>query len=439
LDVVPGLGVVTVPRQRRKRAELSSKLAGFTSDLELWLAESKAGGASQKHHTQIRRVAAQLRPLADRLDRSIGDHPDGQWHLLEQNLMDLHQVWGYFREKFALRRLPEYADYLRLADEFCWACYRPAQTAVVNAGKVEPGAVREPPLVYLSSSADPFSIARNETYGEEIATAGLSSRSARLLVRRLPVPVIGVPWFQPHHLPDVLLIGHEVGHIVLNEMIGPEAVRDLVSAAVESDARPGPPAHWGDWSEEAFADVYGALCGGEAYLTVLADFLGDQDGPVGADDRYPPAASRLALCREALRQAGTGVPEPGEDLTQRVARTLVDSRYPAFGDKRLDEVMPPAGQGGDTFSELLAGWDPATRDVRTLVAVAAQAFAENPEGYRASGARELVLTQAQRIQSPGTRYRGGGTDADLAAIAAGDAAAAADLWLALTVPTDGAR
>jgi hypothetical protein len=442
------VGVVTAPREQRKRAELLAKLRSVTAELDLWLADSGAGRRVEKHHSQVRRVVAQLRPLADRVEQSIeGGDVSSRWLALEEEVLDLHRVWGFFREKLALRRLDELAGYLVLADELSWACYEPAQRAAVAAGAVRLEEVREPPLVYLSAAASPFSVARGESYAHDVDANGLTTRTARALVARLPVPVIGVPWFQLQHLPDALVIGHEVGHVVLAEMVGLDAVAELVRAAVGADVPAGEEARrWDDWAEEAFADVYGALCGGGAYVTVLTDFLsleGVDRAP--ANPSYPPATSRLRLAEEALHEAARRrTPTPGDAATgaasdeldpapeRAVARALVAGPYACFGGKRLDEVIAPAHQGGDGPKELLQNWAPQTRDIRTLMAVTVRAFADDPDGYERSKAQERVLDRARKIQQPGTRYRAGGEGGNATAISQADAQRVDDLYALLT-------
>ena len=84
--------------------------------------------------------------------------------------------------------------------------------------------------------------------------------ASRALAQRLPVPVVGVPWFQLYHLPDALVIGHEVGHLVERDTGLTATIQELVERAVtEARMDPGCVAAWRGWAAEAFADVYGTL------------------------------------------------------------------------------------------------------------------------------------------------------------------------------------
>ena len=353
-------------------------------------------------------------------------------------MLDLHRVWGFFREKLALRRLEELAPYLTLADEFAWACYGPAQRDFVSAEPDRMKAVREPPLVYLSAAASPFSVSRGESYADQLGPDGLTTRTTRLLVARLPIPVIGVPWFQLRHLPDALVIGHEVGHIVLNEMAGLEAVEALVDAALPADTSDDERLRWAGWAEEAFCDVYGALCGGAAYVTVLADFLSvdgaDRDL---TDPTYPPAALRIRLAQEAVHAAAgedAGPPDPG--VEHDVAAILVDGPYACFGGRGLGEVLtrvPPTGTGP---RDLLRGWAPTTKDIRTLLAVTATAFADDPAKYGATGVTERVLKTVPADPAARHPLPRWGRTADAAAIERADAARVQDLYELLTEPAN---
>lgn len=418
--------------EARKRAELSAKLRSVTDEHQHWLKLSEPEEPMEKHHTQVRAVTEYLGPMAERLaSRVAGDDVRASWRELEREVLDLHQVWGFFRDKWALRRLSEYSPYLVLADEFAWACYEPAQLRAVDAGSVTLDAVRQPPLVYLGPVDGPMTLARGDSIEGEFEMDALRSRTARALVRRLPLPVVAVPWYQLRHLPEALIIGHEVGHAVLVDFVGLDTVERLVDGRLSELGRCTTERdRWRAWAEEAFADVYGVLCGGPAYLDTLGDFLRTpttaEDAGAGA---YPPPLLRLALTAAALHvagceQAATRVRDSwtaegvavldadGYDAAEAVGTALVRGPYRAFGGEEttLDQVITCTAQcDTGTQPEELFRWKPTTREIRTLLAVTAEAFRHDPDAFAEPTVQANVLERAARIQQPGARYRAWGS------------------------------
>ena len=113
---------------QRKEAELLAKLASIDAELEYWQAQAGPQGVLAKHNSQLARVASQLTPVLARVRADIEAAELGAtWPRFERQILDLHRVWDFFREKLALRYVDWFADYLLAADEYAWACYEPAQ------------------------------------------------------------------------------------------------------------------------------------------------------------------------------------------------------------------------------------------------------------------------------------------------------------------------
>ncbi len=411
----------------RKRAELLAKLHGIEMELAFWRTQARAGGQLEKHQSQIDRLVDQLQPVAALVIAEINTADlGGDWPTLEKQVLDLHRIWQFFREKLALRFVDHFRDYLLAADEFAWACYRPAQQVLVAAGTLDRSAVKEPPLVCFSSAASPFSIPRGVSYRAELEGGSPRDQAAREIVESLPIPVVGVPWHQLQHLPDALVLGHEVGHVVEGDARLEGHIRQLILDAVRTVDEPyGTQNDWQRWSSEAFADIYGALCGGPAFGSALGDFLLVPTGrsSTGAGE-YPPADVRIALVIGALRAAEADVPGGSADALQRleerwleegveahraretsaVATAIVNCRYPQFGGSRLADVVRFDGKQMRTTAQALLNGDPiATRDTRTLMAAAAWAYADKPQNYQAVKVPDRVLRRVRDIVEPGVR------------------------------------
>lgn len=418
----------------RKKAELLAKLASIGDELAYWQAQAGPRDILAKHNSQLARMAAQLTPVLARVKADIEAAELGtSWPRFEREVLDLHRVWDFFREKLALRYIDWFADYLLAADEYAWACYEPAQKAATAAKTVEPAAVREPPLVSFTPVSTPFSIPRGSSYAADVGAAGLVTPASTALAQQLPVPVVGVPWFQLYHLPDALVIGHEVGHLVERDARLTATIERLVEQAfTEMRVDCERVAAWRGWAAEAFADVYGALAGGPAFVRALSDFLiTARAGPAGTKD-YPPVTLRVALTaavlpaaaaageREATETetamgelhaswAADGIADLGEQASEAsaVACALVAGPYPELGNVALSEVIRFDGKRLKDHREdaqaLLERRMPRTGDARTLIAATGRAYALDPSIYQAHDVPARVLHRMRDIQAPGVR------------------------------------
>jgi hypothetical protein len=403
----------------RKRAELTAKLRGIGAELADWGELSAPGAELEKHHTQIQRLAAHIESMVPSIQQMIDDEDDilETWAATERVVLELHSVWDFFRNKFALRQASMFHGYLALADDFAWACYRPAQMVGVGPHNVELSEVREPPLVYLAGVTAPFAISRGASYAREVATSGHFS----LLVRRLPVPVIGVPWFQLRHLPDTLVLGHEVGHLVEDDFCLTPRLTELLSEALLTAGALDRLDIWSDWLGEVFADIYGTLAGGPAFAQAFADFAAVSLSSVDAAEGYPPVDIRVRIVARALVE--TGFAEQAADLLARwrahvphvsdvdielpmVVSALINGPFGQFGGRALSAVFSFTGLNDATESaaaDLLSNMTPAVHDVRVLLAAAGRAFVTDPARYAELDANRRVMNHASVIRDRGPR------------------------------------
>ena len=114
-------------------------------------------------------------------------------------MLALHTVWGFYRDKWALRRIDGFRQYLVLADEFAWACYEPAMKAHEKT-KAQARAKRAPPLVFLGPVHGPWSLARGDSAQEDLDEDLVQNTVVYELVRQLPLSVVAVPWHHLSHL-----------------------------------------------------------------------------------------------------------------------------------------------------------------------------------------------------------------------------------------------
>jgi hypothetical protein len=412
-----------ISRDDRKRVELGAKLAGLDQEFTTWLNSSEKGQRLEKHHSQIRALIGSLQVPVEHLRNRIAAS-DGPvtWTSVEQELLRIHAVWDLFRQKFALRDVEVFRPYLDLADDFTWACYQPAQRLGAGPHNVPLEEVREPPLTFLGHVFAPFAIQRGSSYATGVGAVVMGDADLRGAVERLPIPLVAVPWFQLRHLPDALVLAHEVGHHVENDFGLTPTLHQLAHAALTS-APALRERQWQGWLGEVFADIYGTLAAGPAFGQTLADFAATGPAATAGTAEYPPVRLRIRCVAETLGQVFSALKddllarwaadfpaEPASSYDEDAALlvpSLVTGPYPEFGDVGLTDVIGFASWSAtaeDTGTALLKNAQlSAAIDVRCLLAAAGLAFVRNPKRYQANDATDAVLAHAQRIAAKGLR------------------------------------
>ena len=295
----------------KKVTALQHHRTALEAELKAWKALAQRGGLLEKHQTQLKRITDQLYGFLETIDdaEQAGD-AFKKIQILYPKTLGAYRIWSYFRSKFALRQVAVFQDLLRCADELAWAAYKPAYESAKAAGIVDVKALKEPPLVYFSSYAAPFVQARDTAFVPE----GISERDIEafgIAILTLPVPVISVPWFQLNHLPDAVVIAHEVGHAVehdFNLRTPLEEIFNTFNGSATPDQRRQA---WLSWRHEIFADVYAILCTGPAYVISLISYLLDdrdsirQERITGPEfGAYPTRYLRVLINLETLQWLG---------------------------------------------------------------------------------------------------------------------------------------
>jgi hypothetical protein len=408
---------------RRKSAEIHQKLASLDAELTYWRKEAAPDGPLEKHHTQVEAISNEVSTAAaavqDQIAASEGDTVLAQAAAFESVILDLHRLWDLFRSKLALRYVAHFNGYLRGADELAYSCYRRAEAR---------GANREPALLYFGGERSPIIRPPGATLEP---ASGRARDSLSEPLRRLPVPLIGLPWYQVTHLPDAPVIAHEVGHDVeLDLDLAPTVTRvvdaALVRAGVEEARRRG----WATWRPELFADVFATLALGPAYTATLADFLGEpravarefQGDPVWR--RHPPRTLRVLLscatldamgfsaAAERLRSEWSGQ-FPAHPMrafapdVRWVAAAIIAGPYSALADGPLTQLIALSPEMWESARQDAARARQAIAlrgsDARVLIAAARIAFDEDPDGYRSSDISARILRRIEKEQAVGTR------------------------------------
>ncbi len=367
----------------RRLVESKHQLGSLRIELEEWRAVAAPGGALEKHHSQVASLAHHLTIFATEVENRIAGDPGISTSHREKLIMDSHAVWDYFRSKLFPRFVPWHRVFLQAADEFTWACYRPAfRTRSTGPGRPIP---KGPPLVFLNRAEVPFAQAR----GGQFTVPNLQAVKEGQWSSFLPFPLIGLPWFAIQHLPILLHVAHEVGHHIEDDLNLTESLQECVAMAGVRES-------WQRWIGEVFADVCGCLFSGEAYVGVLLDALAARADTCGMGT-YPQAQLRLQVCIAVLDRTGFGRQAdrlqaewkerwPGEDpgteavnlvetllsreFDELPRRTLVDS----LGCPQLSDLAGPA-------DNLLRNQQTGLTDPRAVVAAAGLAFRRSPLSF----------------------------------------------------------
>lgn len=444
------LGVMSTLASRKRHA-LRAKGNALEREFAHWLMQSEAGHPFEKHRSQIRRISARLtgilNSIAAEREMLTDDDVLTRGAQVEQKMLATHLVWEFFRSRIALRADEYLRRYLRACDDFVWACYLPFLERL--------GVRKEPPLVFLNGGWSPFAVSRDVSFKwdrpgflvDGPAVSWLETGEFQEAVEKLPVPMIGVPWFQVNHLPDALVLGHEMGHIVEVEF---NLTADLERAIARAPTV-GRTEAWQAWRREAFADVFGCLAGGPRFGETLFDFLATDRDKVKSEKRaapdwglYPSRWMRVALVAESLRHMGFGDDadrlrsswgaEFGDTLHNEefepdiapIAKAILDGPYPSLekeGNASLNGVLTfhrdALGRARDmALADAVRGKGlPLANSVRELVAAARVLFSESPQEYEKADYAKKIFTFIDQVAPKGTR----GTRAvDLEDVAAQD-------------------
>jgi hypothetical protein len=477
----------------RKKLELDAKSQALAGELAHWRAVSAANQPYEKHHSQIARISARLDSVITGIAKEVAGLDDTTDAVLiagqriEERLLAAHLVWDFFRSRLAMRGDAFLKTYLDACDEFAWSCYEGARkrffeeqearaaAAAANAGGVAAadaaraaGAIvttgKAPPLVFLNGGWSPFAVSRERALDLDRpafnvaggTVAWLETGEFHSVVRDLPFPMLGVPWYQLRHLPDALVLGHEMGHVLEWDF---QLTPDM-EAALAAAAEPLMPferrSAWASWRMEIFADIVGTLAGGPRFGGALMDFLATMPAKIqqerrsiGAWGAYPMRWLRIDVVAFALRHTGFekeaaklradwqqayGPPAAQAEFVgdvPAVVAALIDGPYPTLGGARLTDVVSfRTDAAGAPYDEAVvdAIFGQGSLDLanpREFFAAARLIYERDPAGFAKQDYNTRICELVNEHRMPGTR----GTPFDtLEALEAAEAALADD-WL----------
>jgi hypothetical protein len=413
-----------------KRSAVGGQLQQLRGDIEAWK-HWPENGPFATHALQLARVIDYVERFLSELDaRFVGANDLQALNDLERRVIGTSKIWNYFREKFLQREDGRLGDALELADDLAWACYSPlwrAAGAVSGDASVLKSAYqrRAQPLVYFHHQRSPMATARDGAFTPtELESSERKDRELLKLLARIPVPVVGVPWFQAEHLPESVLLAHEIGHLVVEDFDLLGNLKQIVESVVDAERR----SLWTAWIEECFCDVFAVACTGAAFALALMPYLVGSRAALEKEEKaetdpgvYPPRLLRMHLVLRAVEDLELGVAlgafndpiaapkivassaralwetEFGaedkmgssyRDDANALARALLDRKFAVFGPEgSLRELVALAPAHAVRASELafryLTSRKPQDNalDLRVVLAAATLAHAQGPTAW----------------------------------------------------------
>jgi hypothetical protein len=271
--------------QGRMEENRSRGVAGFNEIVADWASQVRQ--EHPQHTTQLAAAEGLLVAIGKKLGEAL---PAAKHRSL---LLSAYRILDYYQDRFGQRRWKHLQDYLRIADQLAYDCYRP----VLKRKKLPA------PLIVMNGAAGPYIQKRETPFVVEsvVGNAGIDAEAA--MARLLPFAVIGMPWDAHGRWEALPVIAHEVGHAVEDDLQLTAALQGVFADAL-----------WKEWQRELFADAWGCVCCGPAFLYGLAEYLwaGDRDdGKVRRGTKYPPAWLRLRCAAAVLGHLKL----PGDSIT----------------------------------------------------------------------------------------------------------------------------
>lgn len=412
-------------------ATLRNKLRSLQLDLNEWKATATSNAAFAKHQSQIfrlhklfARVIATLKVEMNASAVSDGDDAFERARELSKKILQGHALWAYFRNKFFLRYSKNLQKYLAAADEFAWTCFKPLSAAAAGNGT----AYKVPPLIYLGQDVSPLVYPREWSLASQVVS--VNDDVFQTVINSAPFSLVSLPYYQTAHLPETMVLAHEMGHVVEMDLGLSQALDASLDAIPDAKVPPQRKEVWKRCRIEAFADVFGATVGGIAFCRALSTFLArDRDfivkEEIGKSTKYayPTCYLRVLLVLEVVRDKDGKLPGDAAAIEAEWREDYgYDHLYQDY-EKDLESIVehfvgqPFAELGGNKSIRDLCGLTasdeqaaakdaqdmlkfsttPEATDPRVLFAAATLAYYDDPHEYKQRGVENLVLCKIEEV------------------------------------------
>jgi hypothetical protein len=370
---------------RRKR-ELEQKLSSLDRELTEWT-DRTTREPMRRHYSQVKRLSRVINALLESMRISTNWNASTEEIALanavswEKRILTAYAIWEMFRSKLAQRDESFFQQRLLAYDDLAWACYEPAM-------KHYSATPKEPPLLYLNSTWSAYLQRRGSAFDTDVekgkdAGAAIDAADYRAAMKKLPFPLLALPWFQVSHAPSALLIAHEVGHAVEFDFDLTETIDKTLAAAPLRRS-----ADWRGCASEVFADLYGILCLGGYLAGSLLDLMAASREAVTMDTsfgRYPSRPYRMELAATALDYLGL----PEDALRTRQTWQAVYGQLPEPATHRADLLLVVNAIYSDQGMNLAALIKPPTDNIRAIAQYARDGNKKSLDDLNVTDARAL--------------------------------------------------
>lgn len=411
------------------KATLDNKLASLSADLNAWkeIADKPlVYPVFAKHQSQILRLYELFTGIIENIKGQIDDAlpVDASFKVtddLNDKILQGHALWSYFRDKLLLRRDDNLRRYLSAADNFAWACFEPlCKKRLEVSGNL---IWKSPPLIFLGREISPFVYPRNWSLEGQIPD--VSDEVFSELVQCAPMSVVSLPFYQATHLPETLVLAHEMGHVVEMDLGLSDVLNESLEKVPLNQLTEEHKVIWKHWRVETFADVFGATVAGVGFCRALAGFLAtDRQAIIDetiSSSSYPTIYLRVLLALEVQRNDDGILPNEAialetewreyygadhqgkdyEDDLKVIVNCLLDRKLDILGGMTIRAVAAPKSAEGESetmaMDMLKIGIKPQSNDQRLIMEAAAIAFYQDPNAYESMGVEKLVLDRIEEV------------------------------------------
>jgi hypothetical protein len=370
----------------RRKLELDQKLASLSREMAEW-SDRTTREPMRRHYSQVVRLNRVITALLASMTTSTDWKAPTEDIALanavawEKRILTAYAIWELFRSKLAQRDESFFQQRLLAYDDLAWACYEPAMKRYSATPK-------EPPLLFLNSTWSAYLQRRDSAFDTDVekgkdAGAAVEAADYRAAMKKLPFPLLALPWFQVSHVPSALLIAHEVGHAVEFDFDLTATIdKTLAAAALQRSA------DWRACASEVFADLYGILCLGGYLAGALLDLIAASREAVAMDlmfGRYPTRSYRMELAATALDYLGL----PDDALRTRQTWQAVYGPLPEPATHRADLLLVVNALYSDQGMNLAALIKPPTGNIKAIAQYAREGNRKSLDDLNVTDARTL--------------------------------------------------
>lgn len=288
--------------------------ATFQSDLELT-------------RTRLKPVSTQLKTLSrwyDYILEQVNDQLDRARSMLEQGrhldalsmindaefraVVPNEETLGYVFQVLRQHTSHELHQKITTINAIMRDLYLPTIKMAHQKGLVPKECLSRTPLAYVTDAPE-----GQVPWRQHMQQAVNIGRRIPVSLVTIPRKLIGQPW-------GLVALGHEVGYCIYHDLdLNWEIANKLQTESISGGVRPQAASIWARWHEVLFADVFGTLKLGPAYVSGMIELLGSD--PVSAvtvqpNSSVPPAYIRWHVMLQTLTLMNMS--DPARELFSQV-------------------------------------------------------------------------------------------------------------------------